>query len=358
MTDKPADLMDFKVKKVQVNTVVFSLPDVQVGSILEYRLKIRTSGNRVSEPTWDLQTEEFIHKESFEFRAAINIRAVDSAGRSFSNVMWTEHLPPGSKVHFDSARNNYTVDGADLPAKPDEEWMEPTNALLWRVHFFYTNSGNTDYFWAASAKEWNSSVDTFTKPTPALTKVAGDLVARADSESEKAKKLYAAVQKLDNTRFSRAKSETERKNEKIKEVRNAEDVWKQQSGTDDQITLLYLALCRAAGLKVFPARVVDRGRSLFDRNYLSTSQLDDFLAIVVIDGEEIFLDPGQKMCPFWLTELEASTGRRYEDDQFRPGTLHHSHGYLQIGQNPAHRRPQRRRLGLGFRIRARHHDRP
>jgi len=31
---KPSDLMEFKTKKLQVNSVVFSLPDVQVGSII------------------------------------------------------------------------------------------------------------------------------------------------------------------------------------------------------------------------------------------------------------------------------------------------------------------------------------
>jgi hypothetical protein len=298
LTDKPADLMDFKVKRVQVNTVVFSLPDVQVGSVIEYRLKIRTPSNRVSEPTWDLQTGQFTHKEHFEFRAAIDARVVDSSGHSLANIMWTEHLPPGAKVGYDAFKGNYSLDVSGLPAIPDEDWMEPINAALWSVHFYYANSGDGNYFWQTTAKQWNSTVDEFTRPTPALIKIAGEIVAPADSESDKARKLYAAVQKLDNTRFSRPKSETERKKDKIKEIRIAEDVWRQQSGTDDQITLLYIALCRAAGLKVFPARIVNRGRALFDSNYLSTRQLDDYLAIAVIDGEEVFLDPGQKMCPF------------------------------------------------------------
>jgi hypothetical protein len=37
---------------------------------------------------------------------------------------------------------------------------------------------------------------------------------------------------------------------------------------------------------------------MFDDHYLSTSQLDDYLAIVVLDGKDVYLDPGQKMCPF------------------------------------------------------------
>jgi hypothetical protein len=106
--------------------------------------------------------------------------------------------------------------------------------------------------------------------------------------------------KLDNTDFSRKKSEAERKAEKLKAIKDAEDVWKQQSGSGDEIALLYVALARAAGLKVWPMQVVDRSRAIFDPNYLSPSQLDDYIAVIEIDGKEVFLDPGQKMCPFGI----------------------------------------------------------
>jgi hypothetical protein len=75
-------------------------------------------------------------------------------------------------------------------------------------------------------------------------------------------------------------------------------VWKDQSGTDDQIALLYVALGRAAGLKVWPAEVVDRNHAIFDNSFLSVRQLNDYLAIVEINGKDVYVDPGQKMCPF------------------------------------------------------------
>lgn len=46
--------------------------------------------------------------------------------------------------------------------------------------------------------------------------------------------------------------------------------------------------------------MVDRNRAIFDPDFLSTWQLDDYVAIVVIGGKEVFLDPGQKDCPFGL----------------------------------------------------------
>jgi hypothetical protein len=112
--------------------------------------------------------------------------------------------------------------------------------------------------------------------------------------------IYNAVEKLDNTDFSREKSEAERKKEKLKPIGKVEDVWKQRSGSGDEIALLYVALARAAGLQVSPVQVVNRDEAIFDKGYLSTGQLEDYLAMLVIDGKEIYVDPGQKMCPFGL----------------------------------------------------------
>ena len=104
--------------------------------------------------------------------------------------------------------------------------------------------------------------------------------------------------KLENTDFTRKKSQVERKKDKLKDIGKAEDVWKQQSGSADEIALLYVAFARAAGLTVWPMKVVNRNRALFDSSYLSTYQLDDYIVIVELGGKEVYLDPGQKMCPY------------------------------------------------------------
>jgi len=148
-----------------------------------------------------------------------------------------------------------------------------------------------------------------------LKQAVSGIVAPSDSDEQKARKIYAAVMKLDNTRFSRTKSDAERKAEKLKPVKAAEDVWKQQSGTDDDMALLFVALGRAAGLKVWPMEVVDRSKAFFDPLYLTAGQLDDYIAILDLSGKETFLDPGQKMCPFGIMSWKHSlaSGFRLSD---------------------------------------------
>ena len=114
----------------------------------------------------------------------------------------------------------------------------------------------------------------------------------------KAKKLYDAVQALENTDYTRKKTESEMKTLGIKESKRAEDVWKQKSGDSEEIALLYLAMVRAAGLNAYAMKVTDRSRRVFDVQDLDADQYDDTLVIVSAGGQEVLTDPGEKMCPF------------------------------------------------------------
>ncbi len=300
LSAKPSDLMEFKGKGFQVNTVVFTLPSVEVGSVLEYRLKVRSPDYRISQPQWDIQSPYFVHKAHYSFLSylAPGHYINDGSGGSLNRLMFASHLGNGAQVVRDDAKGLYSLDLTDVPALPQDDWMPPINTIRWRVEFYYGNADSAAEFWRNAGKGWATRTIDFTKPSEKLKDAVAGLVAPTDTDEQKARKIYAAVQKLDNTNFSRKLSEAERKQSKLKDIHNAEDVWKQQSGSANDIALLYIAFARAAGLKVFAAQVVDRNRAIFDTRYLSTSQLDDYLAIVVLDGKEVYLDPGQKMCPF------------------------------------------------------------
>jgi len=299
---KPADLMDYKGKDFQVNTVVITLPAVEVGSILEYRLKVRGPDNEYSQPTWEVENDLFCHKAHFSYHPFIEPGHYipGPTGGELNRLMYAGRAGSVAKVDYSTTKNTYTLDIDDVPPVPTEDWMPPLNTLKWRVEFYYTDAASAAAFWEAVGKRWGKSATDFVNPTNPIKSAAAGLVAPTDTDEQKARKLYAAAQKLDNTAYSRTKSEAERKKEKIKDIHKAEDVWKEQSGTDDEIALLYVSLARAAGLKAWPVQVTDRNRAVFDNTYLSTRQLDDYLAIVEINGKDVFVDPGQKMCPFGL----------------------------------------------------------
>jgi hypothetical protein len=328
LTAKPDDLMDVKTKGFQMNSIVFTLPSVEAGSILEFRLKFRRDQDFTLLPTWKIQKPYFVHKAHYYFLPG-----------NFSNMLYAVNLgsdtsASGAKVIQDK-KDAFTLDINDVPPEPDDDWMPPLNNLSWHVQFF-PNTGVTtaQAYWDNIAESWSAWVKDFTKPTGQIKQAVAGIVAPNDSEEIKAKKIYTAVMKLENTAFTREKSKAERKKEKLKDIKKAEDVWKQQAGSDDDIALLYVALARAADLNVSAMKVVDRNRAMFDRTYLSTYQLDDIIVILNLGGKELYLDPGQKMCPFgslhwkhsWATGLKfagktavyvTTPGITYKDSQVK-----------------------------------------
>ena len=302
LTTKASDLTDVKTKEFQVNTKVFTLPNVEVGSILEYRFQTRYDDNMVSSPTWDIQQPYFVHKAHYFFQPIPDLdRIADGANR----LMWVVVGQKDAKVASDS-QGRYSFDISDVPAIPTDDWMPPLNSLNWRVEFYYTQYANGSEFWQKEGKRWAKETDHFAEPTKALKEAAAKIVSSSDTEEQKARKLYDEVMKLDNTDFTREKSKAELKSEKLKQIRNAEDVWNQKSGSSDDIARLYVALARAAGLHISPMQVVDRNRAIFDPSYLRLDQLDDYIAVLSLNGKDVYLDPGQKMCPFGVLHWKHS----------------------------------------------------
>jgi hypothetical protein len=292
LTGKPEDLLVDKMRSkqgydFQVNQKVFNLPSVEVGSILEYSYRITPAFM----PKWEVQHRYFVHNERFIFRAP------DMSGAYLTSLIWWSSLPVNKPINPDVA-GVFRLEMNDIPAAPDEEFMPPIDSLLYRVQFYFKDANSAENFWKEDAKLWSKDVDRFAEPSKGLKEAVATLTAPADSELDKARKLYIAVQALDNTDYSRTKSQAERKRLNLKDVRHAQDIWNQKSGTSDEIALLYLAMLRAAGLTAYAESVVDRQRGVFDPTYLSLNQLDDTLVVLSAGGKEIELDPGEKMCPF------------------------------------------------------------
>jgi hypothetical protein len=312
LVGKPEDLMISKKTgkdgdPLQFNRMVFTLPSVEVGSILEYSYTLRYDDNHFSSPNWEIQRPYYVHKAHYVFTPfkafmpgianATSSFLVDAKGRAVSTLIWWPKLPEGVSVKTDIS-GHYSVDVTDIPATPDEEWMPPIHSLLYKVIFYYKSNSSATEFWASEAKDWSKEVDHFAEPTNALKQAVSGLVAPSDSDLDKAKKLYQAVQALDNTDYSRRKSESELKQLKLKTAKRAEDTWTQKSGSSEDIAQLYLSMLRAAGLTAYAMKVVDRERGMFDASYLSISQLDNTLVLLSTGGKDIVLDPGEKMCPF------------------------------------------------------------
>jgi hypothetical protein len=65
-------------------------------------------------------------------------------------------------------------------------------------------------------------------------------------------------------------------------------------------------MLRAAGLSASAMKVVDREKGVFDPSYMWAQQLTDTVILLNLNGKDVVLDPGQKLCPFQLVSWRHS----------------------------------------------------
>jgi transglutaminase-like putative cysteine protease len=347
LTGKAADLLVVKTTKNNVKAAVFNLPSVEVGSILEYRWTRSMSGYRFADgtvtsaggwisariPRWDVQQEIPVYKARFYFNPFTDTESVSRGttpvyevdGERAANLLYTQRLPAGVKVVV-SSKPDFTLDIQDVPAIKHEMDAPPEEASRYQVQFYYSPCISAQDYWENEIKRWSKDLDHFASQSHAIRDAANQITAGTDTPEAKARKLYDAVQALENTDFSRAKSEAEREQLHLKkELQKAEDVWSEKSGSSNDLAALYLALARAAGLEAYGMQVADRSKRIFDPNYLSLDQLDALLVVLRIDGKDIYLDPGQKLCPFgqlhWSHMLAGGMEENARDPVYTPLNL-------------------------------------
>ncbi len=134
----------------------------------------------------------------------------------------------------------------------------------------------------------------------AMEQVVSQIVSPADTPEVKARKIYARVQQVRNTSYEVSKTEQEQKRDKEKPPSNVEELWKRGYGNGVQLTWLYLALVRAAGIEAYGVWVSDRSNYFFHANVMDRSNLDANVVLLKLNGKDVFCDPGAAFTPFGL----------------------------------------------------------
>jgi hypothetical protein len=297
-TGKPYQKVLEKGGKEKYKATVFTLPDVQVGSILEYRYVLSYESNVMFSPHWYLQGPLYVRKAHFQFVPSERLLRDSHDNVMPARVAYAAYLPKGSSVVYSPAAKYYTLDVEKIPPFDEEEFMPPMRNYSLRALFYYTVARTAEEYWANEGKYWSKNVDRFID-SGKLSPIASQIVSPTDTPAQKLQKIYVAVMNLENTSFTREHTGAENKAEGIK-VKTAADIWEQKRGSRDELTRLFVGLARAAGFKAYVGVVTNRDRNLFLDDYLDWSQLDDEIAIVEVEGKEQFFDPGERYAEFGL----------------------------------------------------------
>lgn len=308
-TGKPYLKVIEKTNGLKLQEKVFTLPDVEVGSIIEYRYLLTYNDHVYVPPTWFVQDELYVKQAHFVWYPTSRSLQSEEEG-SIHSISWFPVLPEGVKVdRFDvpgttqsGPGQEYELKVKDVPPRVKEEYMPPIGNLSYSVHFSYTAARSEKEYWDNEGKHWSKRVNSFVGPNGALKEATQKIIEGATTPQEKLQKIYAAVMALDNTRFTRSHDKREDKAAGMGQVNNAADVLAHGRGTPTQLSELFIGMTRAAGFQAYAMLVPDRSEELFLPGWMSFEQFDDsvsdMVAIVVVDGKEQFFDPGSRYCPF------------------------------------------------------------
>lgn len=282
-----------KARGIKYLAKTFTLSDVQPGSIIEYHYMIDYAEYYVFNSNWVLSDDLFSKNAKFTLKPYPQWA-----------LQWSmpNGLPPSVKPPVNDQKV-IRMEAQDIPAFQVEDDMPPEGAMRFRVDFIYSEDGfekEQDKFWKKQGKKMNDKAESFVNKRKAMEQAVAEIISPSDSTELKLQKIYARVQKIRNTSYDIEKTEQEQKRAKEKEINNVENAWKRGYADGDEITLLFVALTRAAGLETSVVRVATRNDHFFKPNNMRSRDLNTYVALVKLNGKDLYFDPGTEFTPFGL----------------------------------------------------------
>lgn len=294
---KPFEKYIVKAKGVKYLAKTFTLPDVEVGSIIEYYYTYDYPDHWIYDSHWIISDELFTKHGKF------SLRPYSHQGSTYG-VRWTwQGLPKDETPKQDPKDGIIRLEVSNVPAFQTEDYMPPQNELKARVDFIYSQdemTSDSDAYWRRVGKRLTDGVESGLGKHSAMEQAAGQIVSPGDTPDVKLQKLYARVQQLRNTSYELKKTEQEEKRDKEKANNNVADVWKRGYGSSAQLDWLYIGLVRAAGFDAYAVAISDRSNYFFNQKLMDASRLDGYVVLIKSNGKDIFCDPGTKFAPFGL----------------------------------------------------------
>jgi Domain of Unknown Function with PDB structure (DUF3857) len=291
-----------KYKKIRYEAKTFTLPGVEVGSVIEYSYAVRWKDrlpDYVRNPSayivqdgWTIPTTTWtVQQDLFTRHAVFVLRPVKGGRLDFAKVRLPDNFPslqPDGTMRMEV--NN-------VAAIDEEEHMPPESFLNSRVHFYYTVGYVGDY-WRTISKAQAERAQKFIEKTHFLERAAKDIAPPSDLPEIRLRKLYARVQQVRYLSYEPLKTEKEDKREHLSENKSAEDILRHGYGHGNQINFLFTALARSAGFDASIMEVVNRASAIFEPQVLDLSQLNAMVVLVRLKGENLYFDPASRFCPF------------------------------------------------------------
>jgi uncharacterized protein DUF3857 len=303
-----------RYKRFRYNVKAFTLPGVEVGSVIDYEYSIRWKermpdyvrhpGSYSIDGGWTVPTTTWIIQQGLFTRHAVFVlRPVTGGQLDFAKIRLAASV-------FPSHQSDGTVrmEVSNIAAIEEEDRMPPESYLNSRVHFYYVVGFVGDY-WRTMSNARARLEEKFIEKTKYLERAAVEIAPTSDPPETRLRKLYARVEQVRYLTYEPSRTEKEEKRERLPENKSADDILRHNYGSGNEINFLFAALARSAGFEAWIVQVVDRASAVFEPTVLDASQLDAMIVMVRLNGETLYFDPATRYCPFGVVPwFEANTG--------------------------------------------------
>ena len=265
-------------------TVTFALPDVRVGSIIEYTY-VSTLKHYGYLRDWYFQNDLPVVQSKYKLYIIPGYEFAYQVYKSDDLNIEVKPDPQNGRISFEM--NN-------VPALDEEPYMDSRQDYIQRVTFQL--SGKHDGFWKKYMTTWDELTKEWLGRSDFGAQLNKDIPGTSDfiakvktspSSFEKMKLIFDYVRI--NTTWDGYHS--------IVSSDGVKSVWNKKKGNSGELNLLLINLLRAADLEAYPMLISERSNGKVNTKYPFVDQFNSVFAAVFIDGKKYYLNAADALTP-------------------------------------------------------------
>lgn len=297
------DIKTIVIKKIdeQISEVSFTLPDVKVGSVFEY--KFTDEKKSISNiDNWyfqdDIPTRISVCRTLIPSMFIFSVKLFASQNVDQDFMITNEKAKHGeSTLYYDLKLKTYSL--KNIPALKTEPYMGATKDYLQKIVFQLSAINYSDgekkelkTTWAILTSSLLNSENfggQITKNLPHTKKLDYALKYNTDGY-KKMKTIYDYV--LDRMNWNGETS--------IYSSKGVKSAWDNKSGNTADLNLILVNLFRESGLNAYPIIASTKNNCTVNTQYPFLQQFNITMAYVVIDNKKYIIDAADKYNPLYL----------------------------------------------------------
>jgi hypothetical protein len=294
-----ADVFDREIAKsdkIKVKAKSFAVPNIEIGSIFEYRYQEVIQGGWAEDMRMMFQHDVPIQTISYYFKPAMSVTYLKF------NMEETKFIKDKGGFYRATLEN--------VPSIKAEPYMPPEDEVRSWLLVYYSpdqkkNSTSTDFWSRAGAyivKAWGIK-DTL-KPGKDMKTAAAEIAAGAASPEDQMAKIFEFCKtKVKNITYD--PSLTEDQKDEIKANKSPSETYKKMQGRESEINELFASLADSLGHETRLAFGGDRSEKFFDPTQAHESFVGFSAVAVKINGRWKYYSPGNKFVSFGMLNWSA-----------------------------------------------------